>query len=596
MKKSAFSFVEVLITVSVIGVLASIAYVAIGDVTSVSKDQKLSSDTDALNRAVQVYLASGGSLDNAKTPADVIAKLKTAVSSADASKMIGMSSQLIDPRLSYKPAEKGVGVVWDATKNQFVAGQQGQGAVEKFILDESLAEVGPGEDTRDSAMKYASESAWIWDYSDRDLPTSITEATLIPLASAPPSTVPPMSTTTAAAAVSPPPAPTGPTPPVNGTLAPPRFSLPGGKYALQNYDLPVALTNSNPSGSSKIVYALDFGSWFDYTSPIILPPGVTLSAQSVALTSDWADSPKKDQLYDADPAKLNPPLISSSKDSFGYFSGGTIQVTMSNPNPTGTSMIQYRLNGGAWQTYTGGFNLKRNDYPSGVYIESQAISSGSSYWLSSITSTKNLNQSPIDLVGTTEGYFHNPTGGAGMITNLSALGVSESSYFDWGDDVLRVGDTRPAARSSLSLDGISFANINEGERFQIGTFDYFNGSTYAFDTLGRDTQVNTLKLGLDIAMNAGGFAIDTRFDFDLSLINTQNIEDPLNPWPDADYVRINTPVSTNQLVINGSTYEFQIEFGETTADGFSQFDEFHVLEWASASSKLYGTFREVLAP
>jgi len=69
--------------------------------------------------------------------------------------------------------------------------------------------------------------------------------------------------------------------------------------------------------------------------------------------------------------------------------------------------------------------------------------------------------------------------------------------------------------------------------------------------------------------------------------------DPANPWADADFVRLADPVASQRLTFNGVEFEFQLEFGETTSSGISYFDEFHVLESKSATTKLYGTLIEV---
>ncbi|MCB1079680.1 MAG: choice-of-anchor K domain-containing protein, partial [Verrucomicrobiae bacterium] len=204
--------------------------------------------------------------------------------------------------------------------------------------------------------------------------------------------------------------------------------------------------------------------------------------------------------------------------------------------------------------------------------------------------------SALQVSGDAGGAFFDPLGSAAMVTNLTESGVAESSYFDWGDVVRRKGDTAPnLKRSSLEFAGLGFGDILEGERFLVGNLDYYNGSPYAWDlpTLTMSTGADGVSFGIDISMVADGMNIDTRFSFDFELINVINVNDPLNPWQDADFVRISSPVAVERLQIEDRFYEFRIEFGESTIKGFAEFDEFYVLENASASVNVYGTFYEL---
>ena len=78
------------------------------------------------------------------------------------------------------------------------------------------------------------------------------------------------------------------------------------------------------------------------------------------------------------------------------------------------------------------------------------------------------------------------------------------------------------------------------------------------------------------------------FDFTFELINSPNTG--TDPWAAADYVRLTDPRASRTIAIDGYEYEFQVEFGETTANGFAAFNEFFVLENKDASVSIYGTF------
>ncbi|MCB1229269.1 MAG: type II secretion system protein [Verrucomicrobiae bacterium] len=605
MRKRAFSLLEILIAISVLGVLASIAYVAVGGVAEEAREHKLASDVDTLNRAVQVYLSSGGNLDSAENPAQVIARLKSAVSRSDAMVLPGMSSQLVDSRLTFKVAENGVGVVWDATNKRFVTGGQSDFAIEEFFLDDDLADAEPGEDSRTASMKYSAQSGWIWDFQERELPAANAGSTELVMASSPDPLSSPTEFSTAPSTLLEdsvvelaPPAlsATEPESPPSGTLMPPAFSIIGDKYPMSAYDLPVSLTNLNPAGSSEVVYAIDFGVWQTYSGPISLPPGSTLSAQALSISEDWGHSAKIDQFYDADPITLSPPVITTSSNLFGLFFNRKIAVSLFNPNDPENSIVQYRVNGGPWTDYVLPFELNRWNYLAGANIEARTISSGSPYYLTGLTTNRFLPISPLDLTGEASGQFHDPTGQSGMVSNLSS--GNSSSTFSWGEDqysaltilqnALLGGDPLPElSQSWLHYNAGSFSTATPGERFVLGSLDYYNGSIL------ENTGANTIDLQIGLNLDVNGSLFNPFFDFSFDLVNTLNVEDPLNPWPDADYVQVVNPSSSRTIIINDYEYEFRLEFGETSADGFSTFDQFHVLEGATASANLYGTFIEI---
>ncbi|MCB1079794.1 MAG: type II secretion system protein, partial [Verrucomicrobiae bacterium] len=198
----AFSLVEVLAAVATIGVVATIAYVAVGDISKSSREQKLASDADTLNRALQVYLANGGSVGEASSPAEVISRLKSATGEDTAFRLPGLTSQLVDPRLSVRMQSgkeiqsTDLRVVWNADTQEFEVGRSGQGGVKEFILDDTVAENAPTTAERTATMLYSKDSDWIWDYQDRNPPSASAGPTVVSVTpevtspSVPPSAVP----------------------------------------------------------------------------------------------------------------------------------------------------------------------------------------------------------------------------------------------------------------------------------------------------------------------------------------------------------------------------------------------------------------------
>jgi len=98
-KELAFSLVESLIVVAVIGIVAALGSAVFSNVVTSARDQKLISDVDTLNRSVIAYLGAGGDLSRAKAPEEVLSALKRSMSSA--SRVPTLSGSKIDERLTF---------------------------------------------------------------------------------------------------------------------------------------------------------------------------------------------------------------------------------------------------------------------------------------------------------------------------------------------------------------------------------------------------------------------------------------------------------------------------------------------------------------
>lgn len=548
--------------------LGTFAAVSMGGLSERSARQKLVSDVDTLNRAVGSYLAMGGSLAGVKSPAELIVRLKSTVSAENAALTPGLTSSFVDPRLTVVLSPDQTGVVWDADRGRLMVDGSGVGAVREFLLDDGLAGIAAPEESRQRILSYAKESSWIWDYEDRAV-SRASGATEFVVASPGDVAASGLPTSTPVAQPS-------------WTLAPPRFSRPGGRYDFRDFDLPVELINPNPKSSSKLVYAVDYGEWRDYSAAVIVAPGSVLSAQVVATEDRWGDSAKADQLYEAEPVELTAPSIHASHPSFGMFYHREVEVALFNPNPDQYSRLEYRVGGGDdWLPYELPFTLSRLDFTSAADIEARAISAGSPYYLPSPVATRSIPVAPFEASGVTGGEFANAEGSARMVTSLDQSGPSET--FAWGE-LLPTGNAGRTDQSRLGFQGLGFAGIGPDQAFQIGVLSYYNGTILS--QTGAD-RVN-LTIQLDLAINGVAFQPDFTFSFDL--INTANSNDA---WASADYVRIVDPLASQSLVVNDYEYQFQIEFGLTTSAGYAVFDEFHVLEDAAATAQIFGTLVEI---
>lgn len=453
--------------------------------------------------------------------------------------------------------------------------------IKAFTLDAVPPADGPAPLLEPNApLLYAGTSTWIWDYEDAS-----------PLPHKGPTEIPVSETSDSTPSPVPPTASPGP---VTATipLSAPTFSIASGSYPITHFNLPLSLHNPNPPGSSDLYYSVDFGNWQLYTGTIRVAPGAVVAAQAIPKSDLYRSSRPVDQNYAALPANLLPPLIIPSRPEFGLFTGRDITVTLSNPNPSAISRIEYRVGGAdEWKTYTGPFTLDRDNNPSGALVEARSVPIDPNY-IASTETLRTLGVETPSIAGTTTGNFSNPTGEKNMITNLGPGGAS--NRFAWGRDYLLKGeklaegnDVNNLRQSWLEFEGLDFNGVNSNERFQLGSLTYYNGSII------EDTGAERVSFTTDLAFLLNGVSQTASFVFDFELINVKNQNNPNDPWADADYVRLGNPVASQILDFNGIKYRFQLEFGNSTSDGIALFDEFHVLESRSATTKVYGTLIEV---
>ncbi len=565
----AFSLVEVAITTAVVGILASLALVGIGKIVQSSKNEKLHSDVETLNRGVIAYRASGGDLSDLEDPNQVLNALKQ-TSSINAP---GLTGAKLDPRVTfvYQTNEEATSgnarVYWDPSSQRFKISNSGSApGIKGFEFSAEAGDKDYGASDPDYSMLYAEEDNWIWDYQEIAPATpagpSQFAVTPVPNSSTPPipsSSLPPVS------------------PPAANQLDPPVFSIPSSSFPYPSFDLSLFLSDPNPPGVSEIYYSIDYGNWVPYTGSVTVPPDANVAAQAVALNSSYSNSPRVDHAYGAIPVPLLPPVINPSRTLLGLFSERVSDVTIVNPNDPSISEVEYQLNGGDWFPYTGTFRINRNNFPTGVTILSRAVPSSNPYYTASNSTSSQIDAEGVLITGDAVGTFHNPLGESELISNISS--ETTSNYFEWGK-------ATPSA-SSLTYNNSTFNTLSIVDSFKVGDLDYFNG------TILTGTGADSISLTVDLDLNVNGLVAMSTFEFDFGLINVENKNDPKNPWADADYVQLAQPVANETIIINGVEFKLKLEFGETSASGIAQFDEFHVLENQSARTALYGTLVEV---
>jgi type II secretory pathway pseudopilin PulG len=277
-----------LVVVSVLGVLAAVGLRGFGGFGAAGRDAKLGRDLVVLNAMVDAYRAGGGDVPEDATAAEVVEKLKTELADDDRERHVGFGGSYLDPRL--KPVTRAAGegpagekrAVWDSDRQRFAVTTDDVDGIARFELAETSGHSAPDRENRRDAVRFAAEDAWVWDYLDAGRSM---RAGPDPMAGSGPgvSAGPPV-----------------PDPVL--TLHPPLFSLDGGVYAEEDFDLELHFADPNPGGVSEVWYSVDEAPFERYTGdPVLIAGDSEVVAYARSLDPDsWVDSPAAVEAYRED--------------------------------------------------------------------------------------------------------------------------------------------------------------------------------------------------------------------------------------------------------------------------------------------------------
>ena len=316
-KGFAFSIVELVGALAIIGIVAAIALPVAHKATKASKESKLTNEVASLNRAVLVYKSSGGSLDRFTTPQEVIDAMKTARSLESAKRYVGFTGSLVDARVECiigHADEHALCAVWNADEQKFELARGGNDVVTSFALNGG--EITTTEDREDSLVQYG-DKGWIWDYDPQNLSNRTSQArTSAPSlnnrgtlgANANPSGA--TGTGNLITGIATPditiPAQTGPGIGEDGILEihpciPPTFLITAGEYAKDRF--PLACPILNPNGLNGKCYYKIVGKhdeWQEYTENFYCDPNDTVVAYVKATGEYYTDSQQVTCTYTSD--------------------------------------------------------------------------------------------------------------------------------------------------------------------------------------------------------------------------------------------------------------------------------------------------------
>lgn len=358
--RCGFSMLELVLTIAVVGVVATLAINLAGGTPTATKNTKLQSDVNLLNQMVGLYLADGGSLAGASSPQAVLDRMKKTRTVTDIRQHTHMGSgRFVDIRLR---ARMGSGAlragaigraIWNASKNRFEIATNSTGA-DEFYMDDALAATDFGTEARKNTVVRYNASAtaangWVWG-----------NATNVPITTKQPSYV---DAGGAGSYFNPGESSGGGGGGGGGgsgggggggsggsgggsgsgsggsgsllALPTPTISPAGGTFANASFPSSVSIDNNGaPAGQSKLEYQLNSGAWQAYLTPLTISSGDTVKARNTSLDiATYSDSASASETY----YQLVSDFSGGGIGSWGNVQGGSNLVqSTSNGDPTST--------------------------------------------------------------------------------------------------------------------------------------------------------------------------------------------------------------------------------------------------------------------
>ncbi len=511
-KLPGFSLVELVLTITLLGILASVFVMKTGSQSTGVIEIKLEADVRQLNQMASLYKADGGSLSNLTTVGDVLSRLKNYRSeSALASHTGAASGRLLDARIEPVMGSGQAGrkrAVWNPSKQRFeVVATGGAGAFSFEINPARSTAAGQVDKRGEPALKYdgASKPGWIWGSPAKETPS---------------------------------------------TYRDPSDMGGAGRTVMFN---PNEMKPGEPPD--------DGGTG----GP---PPG------------DGGGGGEDDPEPPPPAVKLPTPNASPSGGTHS-FSGFPSAVTLSpNGAPAGDSILQYRLNGGAWQTDSGGaISISPGDV-----LEAQNIPApGVTTYTTGDVAINEYYRLVAGFSGAVDPGFVNAQGGGGLVSSVEspAAGVTVFTHGNTQTDLGNGEIFETGEPNVLTFKAGNFNSIQPNTWFTAGSITMLNGEIY------NNSDANAVTLKLDFNLSDPPSQSGTA-EIRLDLVNTPNSADRMTS---ADIVRLANPVTDFTMTIDGVTYRLEVRWQSTDPSaGVVQGSEFLIFEGATASGRLQARF------
>lgn len=299
-----FSVLELVVVITLMGLLTTVVLMLMGTQPGAVKNTKLESDVATLNQMVAAYVTDGGNLTGLTDVKTVLERMKKGRPQTELQRHTGSASgRLVDTRLAARittvASPQGLKrAKWNTQTQRFEMTTGTGSAVSEFYLDETLANKDFGSDSTRTApnVKYNTDArGWVWGNaatSNFTYPTpggSAGTGANKPFNPAEVGSAPVVDPGSGGGGSG------GDTggggtggggngPPAATALPKPAISPSGGTFAYTAFPTSATLSpNGAPSSGSVLQYQKNGGGWITYTgSPITLAPADKLEARNLA--------------------------------------------------------------------------------------------------------------------------------------------------------------------------------------------------------------------------------------------------------------------------------------------------------------------------
>ncbi|TDU64340.1 hypothetical protein EI77_04228 [Prosthecobacter fusiformis] len=274
--------------------------------------------------------------------------------------------------------------------------------------------------------------------------------------------------------------------------------------------------------------------------------------------------------------QLPRPLISPTSGTFAYASFPTTAALSPNGAPASGSRLEYRLNGGAWTTYSGSISLTPADK-----VEARNISTDTTKYKTSGNASASYYRLTSGFTGTGSGTWGNATGGSNLVTSVQN-GV-ESSTFLHGNTKVDLGNGQfldAGTENMLKFTPGTFDTITPNVYFELGELLMLNGNTFY------NSEATGVTLSINMKLTEPAYS--TVVHINLGLISTENTADQM---ASADIVELRNPNTDFKVTVDGVEYRLELSWETLDAGaGVVKGNQFYVYETATASAMLRGRF------
>jgi prepilin-type N-terminal cleavage/methylation domain-containing protein len=530
-----FSLVEMLIAVVLISALAGVAITLLTPSRQASVITKLNADVIRLNQIISMYLADGGSLDGVNTPELVIAKLKTIRPDADARTQVGVTTgRSLDIRLvprmanNQERATSSPRAVWNASTKRFeISTTSGVAGVMDFVLDDSQTTLNfPTESRTRTALQYNDvNGGWVWTPGTHTAPGLLS--------------------------------PLNPTLVVNENVFDPTVAPPAGTTGGST------TSGSTTSGSTTSGSTTSGGTTSGSTTSGSTTSGSTTSGSTTGTPT----------------TTLPRPINSPNGGTYATGAFPTAITINANGAPGSGSQLRYRINGGSWINYTGGFTIN-----SGDKVESRNFTTDAVLYSDSSIDSDTYYKLAASFAGQTTPSWINGAGGPALVTNYNNTNP-DSVTFSHGDTRLDLGGGEyldAGVENTMTFNREQFSGVAPNTDFTLGTLVILNGTTF------NDSEATSVTLKLVLNLNQPVTQSGT-VNVNFTMVSTPNTSDRL---ASADTVTVSNPTTSYTVTTGGVTYTLQLKLvSQDPNSGLVNGNTFYIYEGASASATVVGQFK-----